>query len=496
MVDVVIVGGGTSGCVVAARSSEDSARSVLLLEAGHDDSVYDAGIRDPHRAHLVWAGSEFAQPLSAESLESGMAPTITASVLGGASAINYLATVRGQPGDYDTWAEAGLPSWSWESVSKAFIDIEHDSDFPDSMIHGNRGPLHVRRWRREEFAPAHRAFYDGLAELGIPTTPDVNDPTTLPALGIFPATVQPGATRRLTVSDAYLTAAVRARANLEIRTRTRVEEILFDGVRAIGVRTGDGEIIHADQVVVCAGAFGSPLLLQRSGIGAARHLRGVGIDVVVDSPGVGGNYQDHIGVPLLYRHDGPAPMTGSPVQTVWIAGHGSSIDTHVFPSPVTAVEADVSFFAMAIFLMRLSTPGSVMLTSAAPGARPAIVMPQASEVDLQRLLPVFETMMRWEETEAFAKLGAVRVAPLGRLDTVTAIRSAWSNARASYNHQVGTCAMGSATDPEAVLDEQCRVRGTRNLRVIDASAMPIIPAGNTYLGCVMIAERATALMTS
>jgi choline dehydrogenase len=473
--------------------SEDPARRITLLESGRDDRAYDSSILKPSKAHEVWAGSPWVERYVMRQVDGPDLAMVAGRALGGTSAVNYLATVRGQPADYDRWAASGLSGWSWSDVQSTFVGCETDVDFPDSPIHGSAGPLVVRRWTRAEHASYQTAFIDGLERLGVPFTADLNDPSTLPGVGVFPATVDPVILDRLTVSRAYLKDTVRTRSNLVLRCGASVERILIEGSRAVGVRLGDGEEVRADQTIVAAGAFGSPALLLRSGVGSADQLGALGIDVAVDLPAVGTNYQDHIGAVLTYQLDEPAPLRGSPAQTVWVAAGSDGVDVHVFPTPLDSGEGGSTLFAVLVFLLRVSGRGELTLTTADPGVAPSIRAPSATASDLARLAPVLEVLAAWEQTPEFRSLGARRVHPTGSLDGPDATSIVWSGPRTSYGHQVGTCAMGADGDPRAVLDARCRLRGIEGLAVVDASAMPSIPAGNTYLGCVMMAERYAAL---
>jgi choline dehydrogenase len=473
--DVIVVGGGTSGAVLAARLSEDPGRRVLLLEQGPDDSTYDDSILRPERAGAVWGGTPFTvtYPMRGAGRTVDM---VRGRVLGGTSAVNYLATVRGQPGDYDAWAKLGLPGWGWDDILATFRAMETDLDHGGGELHGADGPLQVRRWRREQFAPCHAALVDGLRETGVRWTDDVNDPGTLPAVGAFPATVDPLSGARASVSAAYLTPAVRARANLGVRTDVTVDRLLFAGAAEApavrGVRTDDGREWTAGEVVVCCGAIESPALLLRSGVGPG--------GAVVDLPGVGANLQDHVGPSLLYRQAEPAPLVGGPAQTLWFGRTPGAprIDFHVLAIPVDDVH-----FAIVPFLLDIAGRGSVVL---GPDGGPVVTMPEADAADRERLRWIVGELATWEGTRAYRALGATRLLPAGELVVPDGV--------ISYGHLGGSCAMGPDGDPGAVLDQKCRVRGVSGLRVVDASAMPTLPAGNTYLGCVMMAERVARLV--
>ncbi len=241
---IIVVGGGTAGAVLAARLSEDPHLSVTLLEAGPDDDAYHPSILDPARAAEVWTG---VTPIAATLMatQTGVIPMIQGRILGGTSTVNALATLRGQPSDYDGWAAAGLAGWGWEDVVSTFMAAERDVDFGPSPIHGDSGPLPVRRWRREEHTRAHVAFFDGMAETGNAVAADINDPAQLPGIGVFPATVDDEG-RRVTTSLAYLPPAVRARDNFTLRTHAEVAAVAIDDARVTGVTLASGEEIESD----------------------------------------------------------------------------------------------------------------------------------------------------------------------------------------------------------------------------------------------------------
>jgi choline dehydrogenase len=498
--DTLIVGGGTSGCVLAARLSADPARSVLLLEEGPDHTGYDATVTSPGQAQLVSRRREFAEGLRLDVADRAV-PLARGRVLGGTSAVNYLATVRGLPADYDRWAARGLAGWAWADVLPYFRRAETDRDFPGSPVHGDAGPLTVSRWPRRTFAVGHRAFHDGLAEVGVPTVADLNDPAQLPGVGVFPASVRESG-ERLTVSGAYLTGEVRARPNLRVRTGVRVARLLVADGRVTGVETTGGERITAGEVVVSCGAVGSPALLLRSGLGPAGDLRALGLPVAADLPGVGRGLQDHLGPALTYRADpgtraeGPP---GGPAQTVWVArgsdGAGDP-DVHVFPVPLPGEDgsSDPGAFAVLVFSMRPEGRGRVTLRPDRPEGKPLVSLPPPGEREVAATRAVFGVLDAWERSSVCSGLGLRRTSGPASLSTPEAAAQVTREALVSYAHLAGSCAMGPDSDPDAVLDAACRVRGATGLRVVDASAMPEIPVGNTYLSCVMMAERVADLM--
>ena len=482
---IIVVGGGTAGAVLAARLSESPALHVTLLEAGPDHDAYGDRILDPAQAPDLWAGG--AQiAMTSMSTAGGAIPMQQGRLLGGCSAINGLATLRGLPADYDAWADAGLDGWGWADVESTFIAAENDLDFGPSAIHGSEGPLPVRRWKREELSRAHRAYYEGMLEVGVPSVADINDPSQLPGIGVFPVTVDEHK-RRVTTSLAYLTEKVRSRSHFELRTHAEVSGLAFDGARVVGVTLQGGASLEADEVVLAAGALWTPFLLLREGIGPADHLAERGVPVRADLP-VGSTMSDHLGPGILYRHDGPRGGIGGPAQVVLVgASNGKDPDYHAFPIAPPPSEDDTTFM-MAIFSMRSSHRGTVRLGESIE-AGPVVQAPPLPDDTPERLGHAFERIAAWERSTAARALGCEPVLPHDLL-APDAVETALERLTVSYAHMVGTCPMGS------VLDADCRVRGVSGLRVCDASVMPTIPTGNTYLGCVMVAERVARKMVA
>jgi len=493
--DAIVVGGGTSGAVLAARLSHDPARRVLLLEAGPDDGEYSDAIRTPHREYDVVLADPLATRWSLVlAPDATPTPVLRGSVLGGTSAVNFMAAVRGQPEDYDRWAALGLEGWGWDDVLPAFIRAENDLDLGHRPLHGTTGPLTLRRWREEELSAPHRAVLDGARELGVAEVDDVNDRRRLPGIGMFPGTVQAEGDRRLTVSEAYLPPAVRSRPNLVITTGTRVRRVRLDRTRARGFELDDGTTIDSDEVVLCAGAFESPRLLLASGIGPADELVRLAVAPAVESPRVGRNLSDHIGAGLLYQSPTVEPLWGSPAKVIWIgdSGGGQGIDFHLLCCPISSSPSGGTLFQLFALHLAPRSTAALRYSSLDPTSPPELDGGFLTDADDRRdHARILSLVADWEDTEAFARLGATRIQPLGDLRDPATVDAALRTSLYSYFHQTGTCAMG---DHDAVLDGHCRVRGVQGLRVVDASAMPTIVRGNTYLGCVMMAERVADMM--
>jgi choline dehydrogenase len=498
---VVIVGGGTSGAVLAARLSEDPDRNVLLLEAGPDEASYPDTVRTPAREYEAIMSSALGVQWSVP-IGAATAPTLIyrGEVLGGTSAVNFMAAVRGQPADYDRWDELGCEGWGWDQVLPAFRSAETDLDLGHRPLHGSDGPLTLGRWPESTWSAFHRALYDGAIELGAAASPDINDPDTLPAIGVFPGSTKPSTGERLTVSQAYLTDEVRQRPNLELRCDAPVARVSMDAMTATGVILRSGEVATADEVVLCAGAIESPKLLLLSGIGPSEDLEALGIDSLLDLRGVGSNLQDHVGLGCMYHLPDHEDLVGSPAKTVWVgdSGAGRGVDFHILICPISSTPEGGTLAQLFAFHLLPRARGTLRLSSAEPEAIPALDLPLlTNDEDLDDLSRVVTLVAEWERTEAYESLGASRISPDGALSDASdraVLLGLLDRSTFSYFHQIGTCRMGAADDDGAVVDPTLAVRGTSGLRVADASVMPTIVRGNTYLGCVMVAERLARLM--
>lgn len=527
--DYVIAGGGSAGSVLAARLSEDPTTTVCLIESGGKGR--DFLIRAPAMVAAMVSGrppihnwSYHTTPQAGLDGRRGFQPRGRA--LGGSSAINAMLYTRGHPSDYDEWADLGASGWDWQSVLPYFLKAEGNARGA-SPLHGADGPLQVGDQARPRAIT--RAFVRAMAEVQVPQTDDFNG-MAQDGAGLYQVTQfhhGPRKGERCSAAAAYLH-PVFQRPNLTVFTYTQAQKISFDGGRATGVFVKRGlKTMHLKarrEVILSAGAFGSPQLLMLSGIGPEDALRSHGIPVIHALEDVGRNLQDHLDFTISHRSLRPDVVGLNPKGLLRLARaglHWRKSGEGLFASPMAEGGAffrstpqqpkpdlQIHFvvgivdqhmrklhladgFSAHVCVLRPASRGSVTLVSTNPSVAPAIDMGFLSDPrDLQSLLAgarLTETMLQSPE---LAPWRGQRLYPHDGSDAglQEAIRA---HADTIY-HPVGTCRMGS--DRDAVISPDLRVRGVQNLRVVDASVMPRLIGGNTNAPTIMLAERAADLI--
>ena len=503
--DHIIVGAGSAGAVMAARLTEDSGRSVLLLEAGAD---YPALEQIPSivkyaygTGESLWDSGHIWQ-FRARATDHAWIDIPRGKVTGGSSAVNDAQFLRGMPEDYDRWAEWGNSEWSFAQIYPYMKKLESDRDFKNEH-HGSDGPISCGRVPPGRWPPQARAFYQACRSAGFPDCPDHNQPGST---GVGPIAFNIADRVRVSTAIGYLEPA-RRRPNLTVRPNCLVGGVIFDGRKAAGLRVisgGEEFSVYGDEVILCAGAIGTPHILALSGIGPGEQLRQLGIPVVQDLPGVGRNLRDHPDVPMAWRTRPGFPLdvdqvtTGTVTLRFTASGSPFKNDIVIYmgnysaESPMRGLDhEDPIGVGVSLCLNLALSQGELRIQSKDPKQAPYLDFNMLDDpLDRSRLREAVRVCAGLFKDKAFDQIIEERCAPSDDvLHSDDALDSWMKRELITAHHVSSTCKMGPSSDPMAVVDQFGRVYGVDGLRAVDASIMPDTVRANLNLTVMAMAER-------